>query len=74
MLYTILTHIPPMDNIMCVSTPRTQKTQNSEIVYLALKLQIQATHKSNNYIIPDIWETSIKTKELSLAHMPLQYM
>ncbi len=36
------------------------RTQNSEIVYLTLNLQIHATHKLNNYIIPiGVWETSI---------------
>ncbi len=41
----------------------TTRTHNSEVVYLTLKLQIHATHKSNIYIITiGVWETSIKTK------------
>ncbi len=41
------------------------RTQNSEIVYLTLNLQIHATHKLNNYIIQiGVWETSIKTKRI----------
>ncbi len=41
------------------------RTQKPEIVYLSLNLQIHATHKLNNYIIPiGVWEISIKTKRI----------
>ncbi len=42
---------------------RTQNSQNSEIVYLTLNLQIHAIHQLNNSIISiGAWEKSIKTK------------
>ncbi len=50
-----------------LTSPRNSKlrTQNSEIVYLTINLQIHATHKLNNYIIPiGAWETSFKTKRI----------
>ncbi len=47
------------------------RTQNSEIVYLTLNLQIHATHKLNNYIIPiGAWETSVNTKRILASTVP----
>ncbi len=41
------------------------RTQNSEIVYLTLNLQIHAMHKLNNKINSiGVWETYIKTKRI----------
>ncbi len=50
------------------------RTQNSEIIYLTLNLQIHATHKLNNYIILiGVWETSIKTKRIVASTVATQW-